>query len=46
MVSLTINLISRTHHSCEMRDYVFMVLRKYTNYFIIFLQMADIANFY
>ena len=24
------NLISETHHSCEMREYTFMVFRKYT----------------
>ena len=24
------NLISRTHHSCERREYAFMVLWKYT----------------
>ena len=26
----TMNLISETHHSCERREYAFMVLRKYT----------------
>ena len=30
MVSLTMNLISGTHHSCEKREYVFMVLQEYT----------------
>ena len=29
MVDSTMNLISRTHHSCEMREYVFMVFREY-----------------
>ena len=24
------NLISETHHSCERREYIFMVLREYT----------------
>ena len=24
------NLISGTHHSCERREYVFMILREYT----------------
>ena len=30
MVGLTINLISRTHHLCERREYAFMILREYT----------------
>ena len=29
MVGPTMNLISRTHHSCERREYAFMVLREY-----------------
>ena len=29
MVDLTMNLISGTHHSCERREYAFMVLREY-----------------
>ena len=29
MVSPTMNLISRTHHSYERREHVFMILRKY-----------------
>ena len=24
------NLVSKTHHSCEMREYVFMVFQEYT----------------
>ena len=31
MMSPTINLISETHHSCEKREYTFIVLRKYWN---------------
>ena len=30
MVGPTINLISKTHHSCERRKYAFMILREYT----------------
>ena len=30
MVSPTMNLISRTHHSYERREYAFMIFRKYT----------------
>ena len=30
MVGPTMNLISRTHHSCERREHAFMVLREYT----------------
>ena len=29
MVGPTMNLISGTHHSCEIGEYVFMVLQKY-----------------
>ena len=29
MVGLTINLISKTHNLCEMREYTFMALQKY-----------------
>ena len=43
MVGLTINLISETHHSCERREYAFMVLRKYT---IIFLLRVCLNNTY
>ena len=30
MVGPTMNLISRTHHSCEREEHAFMVLREYT----------------
>ena len=30
MVGPIMNLISETHHSCERREYAFMILRKYT----------------
>jgi len=30
MVGSTVNLISGTHYSCEMREYTFMVLHEYT----------------
>ena len=30
MVGPTMNLISGVHHSCEMREHAFMVLREYT----------------
>ena len=30
MVGSAINLINGTHHSCERREYIFMVLREYT----------------
>jgi len=30
MMDPTMNLISRTHHLCEKREYAFMVLREYT----------------
>ena len=37
-MSLTMNLISRTHHSCEMREYAFIVLQEYI---IIFLDWGN-----
>ena len=30
MVDPIINLISKTHHSCERREHAFIVLREYT----------------
>ena len=30
MVGFTLNLISGTHHSCEMRDYAFIIFLEYT----------------
>ena len=30
MVGLTMNLISKTHHLCERKEYAFMVLQEYT----------------
>ena len=29
MIGHTMNLVSKTYHSCEMREYVFMIFRKY-----------------
>ena len=42
MVGPTMNLISGTHHSCERREYAFMVLRVYT---IISLENETINPF-
>ena len=41
MVGSTMNLISETHHSCERREYTFMVLREYT---IISLHLVGKEN--
>ena len=30
MMDPTMNLIRKTHHSCERRKYAFMILREYT----------------
>ena len=30
MVGPTMNLINETYHSCERREYAFMILREYT----------------
>ena len=40
MVGPTMNLISRTHHSCKRREYTFIVFREYT---IIFLFLEGVA---
>ena len=42
MVGPTMNLISGTHHLCEKREYVFMLLREYT---IIFLCSNIMLNY-
>ena len=42
-MSFIINLISETHHSCERKKYIFIILRKYT---IIFLLISNFMLFY
>ena len=42
-MGLTMNLISGTHHLCERRKYVFMVLRKYTIIFHINLYKCGVT---
>ena len=47
MVGHTINLISRTHRSCEKNEYTFIVFREYTRIFSFSkLNMCDLKVFH
>ena len=44
MIDPTINLINETHHSCEKREYVLIVLKEYTIIYPILIYLPILIH--